>query len=578
MNRTIKLCIAAFTAAIFTIILSLAGGFGASVGAEEPDWSNVTWQEISNYTDLKKYCTYTTSPYSSCQYIKLSKNITFSSNGYRYAISIKKDLTINLNGHTIDHGYLGGTYYTDAIFSVESGGNLTIIDEPDIGIDTEGKLTNSYNNNNKESSGGGAVLLNAADAVFNLYSGNIWGNTTTQAKSGSGVSIYNGTFNMYGGTISSNTNNKGCAVYVSSYGTFNMYGGSIIGNTSSSGSYGTVYVNGGTFNMTGGCIESNDGNGVYLYDNSTMNVSGHPVVASNNDRNVILNSSVQINITDELTPDASIGVTGDSKKAITSEYPEDYSDYFHPDNSEQSVVYDSDSKKLKLYRTDHILSPDNVTFSRENGLEVNGEPVLENDYSIVCTDEYGDPVSLENAGFIFATITGNNAYFGQVEIVIVNNVIVSYNWDDENTCIVTIEDEVGDKVPYTFENLNGSLSGIRYFKGINVSLSSEYSSDVEKGILKTTKNIIDDTAPKIIVKLKAVYTLPDDAGEDVYIKAIGFDLTIIKGETTMVKHFEKTCESGSAEYELVLGGMDITSVTGTAFVTLSDGTEYTTEI
>lgn len=107
------------------------------------------------------------------------------------------------------------------------------------------------------------------DSKFNMYHGNITGNTVaySRALDYRGGGVYNaGTFNMYGGTISNNNlamdrsaiNEKdyvGGGVCNFGAGTFNMHGGTISGNRATVG--GGVH-NRGTFNMSGGEISQNE--------------------------------------------------------------------------------------------------------------------------------------------------------------------------------------------------------------------------------------------------------------------------------------------------------------------------------
>ena len=134
-----------------------------------------------------------------------------------YAIAISGDVTICLNGRTLE-----SKGKNMPVFRVEGGSTLTLTD----------------------------------------CSGNAGKVKHTSDGSGSGVKVENGgTFNMYGGTITGNTASHGGGVYVDGTGsTFTMNGGTISGNeaTGSSGTSGGVYVsNNGTFTMNGGTISGN---------------------------------------------------------------------------------------------------------------------------------------------------------------------------------------------------------------------------------------------------------------------------------------------------------------------------------
>ena len=236
--------------------------------------------------------------------------------------------------------------------------------------------------------------------TFDMYGGQITGNTTTEYGTGGGVRVEGAedaasstTFNLYGGSINGNQSGYGGGVYVSRVvwegaSQFNMYGGSITGNTSTvtdeTSSYG---IGGGVcvswtaaFKMTGGSITGNtakfDGAGVYLsalaksYPSETgeqrtakFEVSGSPNITGNKvnnaENNVYLDTDTQTNtysgftntvdasitILEGLSNNAKIGVT--AKKAPTpgnrvlaatgATTNENYSSIFTSDNASYEV-------------------------------------------------------------------------------------------------------------------------------------------------------------------------------------------------------------------------------------------------
>jgi hypothetical protein len=123
--------------------------------------------------------------------------------------------------------------------------------------------------------GGGGVHVSGNGTTFTMNNGVIFNNIAQNARGGGVAVAYSGTFNMYGGEILGNsattsTYSYGAAggVYVSGTGSvFNMYGGEIAGNSSSFRG-GGVCVQEGNFKMYGGDIVSNstpdDGGGVYV--------------------------------------------------------------------------------------------------------------------------------------------------------------------------------------------------------------------------------------------------------------------------------------------------------------------------
>ena len=257
---------------------------------------------------------------------------------------------------------------------------------------TQGKITHET-----DKVGRGITVLGG---TFDMYGGQITGNTTTEFGTGGGVRVEGAedaasstTFNLYGGSINGNQSGYGGGVYVSRVvwegaSQFNMYGGSITGNTSTvtdeTSSYG---IGGGVcvswtaaFKMTGGSITDNtakfDGAGVYLsalaksYPSETgeqrtakFEVSGSPNITGNKvnnaDNNVYLDTDTQTNeysgftntvdasitILEGLSDNAKIGVTakkvptsGNRVLAATGATPnENYSSIFTSDNASYEV-------------------------------------------------------------------------------------------------------------------------------------------------------------------------------------------------------------------------------------------------
>ena len=176
----------------------------------------------------------------------------------RIKVPQKTNITIDLNGHSIDRAIVGGATNGQVII-VE--GSLTVVDGGE-----GGKITGGYNTNNRAC--GGGVYIHGG--TLNLRSGAIEGNRILNQdySYGGGVGIEGGTFNMYGGTVANNTNTNtnsdaqegyGGGVGIYSSGTFNMYGGVLEGNSALNGggvgsmSIDTVH----TVNIEGGIIRGN---------------------------------------------------------------------------------------------------------------------------------------------------------------------------------------------------------------------------------------------------------------------------------------------------------------------------------
>lgn len=126
-------------------------------------------------------------------------------------------LNLCLNGNSVT---LNGS---GAVFSVKNDGVLNLTDCKGTGI-----ITHAGSNNGAGVSvgtGGGETPA----GTFNLYNGNITGNSNSD--NGGGVSVLSdGQFNMYGGSITNNKAATGGGVYVADHATVTIGGGSIINN------------------------------------------------------------------------------------------------------------------------------------------------------------------------------------------------------------------------------------------------------------------------------------------------------------------------------------------------------------
>ena len=205
-------------------------------------------------------------------------------------LTIDRGQTITLTTNDADHTLSRDNSFTGNLFTVNSGGSLTITGNSthDTNLTLDGMKQSPSNN------------LVKVSGSFTLADGGILTNNT--AFSGGGVYVFlGGTFTMSGGTISDNTANNGYGggVYVMSDGsTFEMSGGTISGNTADDG--GGVYMmsSGSTFEMSGDAVISgntaDDGGGVYVMsDGSTFEMFGGTIsgnTASNNGGGVYVKS------------------------------------------------------------------------------------------------------------------------------------------------------------------------------------------------------------------------------------------------------------------------------------------------
>lgn len=193
--------------------------------------------------------------------------------------SIKADVTICLNGHTVTQSITGGDAGRAALIGYQATAALSICDCSAQKTGTIKRTTTNFTGTSGLFliSGGGVLSDGTAyeGGTLNLYSGTLDGSQIVASNNTGAVVGVNNKFNMYGGTIiggtatgnGSETSVKGFggSVYVSSTGTVDMYGGTITGGTAAQG--GNIYItsndtaSGGIFNMHGGLIENGNATG-----------------------------------------------------------------------------------------------------------------------------------------------------------------------------------------------------------------------------------------------------------------------------------------------------------------------------
>ena len=227
-----------------------------------------------------------------------------------------KNVTIDLNGHTIDRGLAGGDAMKDGCV-IKNEGTLTI----------------------KDSEGGGKIT---------------GGNST-----GEGGGIYDsGTLTIEGGSISGNKSAKwGGGVYLSNGANvvLNLNGGSITNNTCKS-----------------------NGGGVHVSEDATMNVSGSPVVSGNKKggdaNNVNLAGGTVIQVTGALADGAEMGVSrSQGAGSITGGYSEHNSatfpeTFFQADNTSYVVALENGEAAI-------MAEANTVTVTFENDEDVTFQTV-----------------------------------------------------------------------------------------------------------------------------------------------------------------------------------------------------------
>ena len=311
-----------------------------------------------------------------------------SATGGNGSLTVEKEVTLDLNGHTLDAAGLFGAIV------IYSGGHLT--------------LTNSV-------PGSGAI-------------------TGGSCNNGAGVYVYGGgRFTMAGGTISGNTANVyGGGVYVDHAmddggegAAFEMTGGLISGNFAwygggvhiegetectfgeeSDDDYYSTWLAAGRFTMTGGMITGNgatddgDGGGVHVTDENTLSLSGAPIISGNTNsvgsaNNVYLGVSGRIDV-GPLSEGASIGVTTylepevGSPVAVSSFLASTGdSEYFFSDNpdfslgliSDELFLIDPSAASYWDPLGDYIVDPSVIEWLSTNGITQADIDALGDDYA-----------------------------------------------------------------------------------------------------------------------------------------------------------------------------------------------------
>lgn len=319
----------------------------------------------------------------------------------------------NMYGGTIsgNKAYnFGGGVYNGSIFKMYGGtisGNTAQSGGGGVRNGRTFTMSGGTISDNTAKSGGG--VSNDVNGTFNLTGGSITGNTITAASS-YGAGVYNdGTFTMSDGSITGNTADNtstyGGGVYNAFKGTFNLNGGSITGNKSkgyaggvyncnifnifggiisgNSGRYGGGVFNWKTLTMTGGSITDNIatgltdacGGGISNHSNGTISMSGTPTVTGNNKggrmaadgtitggttENVYLIGTKTITVTDKISKDASVGISGNLGNTVvtgtsdTTGFFSDETDYLlkPDDNGGLKLVRDSSISGKLLTKAD----------------------------------------------------------------------------------------------------------------------------------------------------------------------------------------------------------------------------------
>jgi len=221
------------------------------------------------------------------------------------------------NGHKSSHestvGYGGGVLVGGGLFNMYggeidsnrttqtgNGGGVAVLDGAVFNMSGSAEITNNEGRRMHGTPAGGngsGVRVNSG-SVFNMR-GNalIADNRHTGSVNSWGAVSVEGTFNMYSGTITRNlsSNANSNAIHFHNSGIFNMRGGVIESNGNENSSANAILIgSGATFNMFDGILRDQNGAGMHL-SGGTANISGG-LITENREAGISISSNSEVNI------------------------------------------------------------------------------------------------------------------------------------------------------------------------------------------------------------------------------------------------------------------------------------------
>lgn len=197
-------------------------------------------------------------------------------------LSITKDTTIDLNGHTLTISQSG------QFFQVQNGAKLTIIDSA-VPQDTVSYPGGAVYGNKATLSDDGSTLTyyitkstpNGTGTTEKLEQHTVTLSGAILCAEGSeqAIKVNGGTLDIQGGAL---RNSVGKRIVLMENGTLNMSGGYIVGGGSDNNPGGGIYVTNGELNISGGVIAANrgrSGGGIFV-NSGTLNISGGAVTGN----------------------------------------------------------------------------------------------------------------------------------------------------------------------------------------------------------------------------------------------------------------------------------------------------------
>lgn len=217
---------------------------------------------------------------------RLIDNAWTANNGSSANLSISKDTTIDLNGHTLTISK------ASQYFDVHDGAKLTIMDSSNSIQDTESTVTgNVYGNKAKlendtltyyittsTPTGTGTTETLKKHEVPLTRAGKILCGGASGQVSEQAI-LVKGALELRSGVLQ---NTGGKHIVTVDRGTLDVKGGYIVGGGSNGTPGGGIYVDNGTLNISGGVIAANRGSsgGGIFFQNGTLNISGGAVTGN----------------------------------------------------------------------------------------------------------------------------------------------------------------------------------------------------------------------------------------------------------------------------------------------------------
>ena len=201
----------------------------------------------------------------------------------RANLSISKDTTIDLNGHTLTISRSG------QCFEVQSGATLTIMDSAAVQDDVSYPGGDVYGNRASLSDDGSTLTYYITTSTpsgtsttekLEKHTVTLSGAIQCGEASDQAIKVNGGTLDIQGGAL---RNSSGKRIVLVESGTLTMEGGYIVGGGNNNfDNGGGIYVNNGEVNISGGVIAANHGNaggGIYV-NSGTLSISGGAVAGN----------------------------------------------------------------------------------------------------------------------------------------------------------------------------------------------------------------------------------------------------------------------------------------------------------